>query len=765
MDDVAQIVPQPPAETSESLPTARKPVTDEGIKSYMSSRVVLEHNNTAVLVDAFRFTSPYKGMKERELRDTVGSTPGLFDCVYFLSHYHSDHYTGLHPNWKYGRIFTGEVTGDLLVHHLGMPTDRVIRLKRNRSYRISLSQRKLLHEDEMAGGQEYCAEWSCTDSDVLQVTLINANHCPGAEMLIFKHAQCGTILHTGDFRYNGSTDTCPSVSKLWCPAPLLGDDPILKTLRNCVDVLFLDNTFCDPAFVFPRQEESFHTALQLIKDSILNQYYRKYTQRTVVVTSGDDDYNNIAGSEVQKCSCAQSGSNESKQKKCIHVAIMVGAYTIGKERIALAIREALCATPIGEVRLDAHPPVHVHTQKKRLLESTDFCGDHFSVISNSCVESKPSDVASEENVQEHIVSSQPRLLASSIDFVETEVDLKVLSDVIDSTSISISSTVSTKPGSKKAPFQRSSSTSTTTGSNLFNSLENLVDDQVSCFATIFLTPLQALSYPNLSSSAREDVSATPSGQHERPPRSLFIWDKCYLPLDLFDSVVCIEPTGWAAPKLQHKGPQIIARKCEKTSIPYSEHSSFPELLEFVGYLKPKKIVPTVSVEQFKKQEPRFLEACSKLQANYGVMTPLTRFAHLFRSQTHAGELLEAAGFTKPVSKPAPPTSFFASLTGSTDSLLDGDSKNGSEVQASRNSSHNNDSRDSELNNEIVRKRSREEVIVNEVAQQSAAAPSRNNAHQRTYSSLSRKKPGSVTIVDDDDDVVFISSTKVCIEVD
>jgi hypothetical protein len=741
-------------------PPSRKPVTDEGIKTYMSSRVVMEYNHTAVLVDAFRFTAPYKGMKERELGAAANSTPGLFDCVYFLSHYHSDHYTGLHPNWKYGRIFTGEVTGNLLVQHLGMPQDRVVKLKRNRSYRILLSQRKLLEEDELSFGQEYSAEWKSTDDDILQVTLINANHCPGAEMLIFRHSQFGNILHTGDFRYNGSIETCPSIATMWCPAPLLGDDPILKTLRNCVDVMFLDNTFCDPTFVFPRQEQSFHVALRLIKESILNQYYRKHTQRTVVVTTGDDDYNSHAGSEMQKCSCPP-GSGASGKKKCIHVAIMVGTYTIGKERIALAIREALCATSKQQslssaARPHLHPPVHVHFQKKQLIESTEFCGDHFAVISSAADQSN--DVAEINKCEQQEASlSRPRILSSSVDFMETEVDLRILSDVIDSTNVPFGSESPTAKSSfsgTKKPFQRGAAAR----ANLFDSFDALIDDHVSCFVTIFMTPLQALSYSNLSSSAREEVSTTPSGQHERPPRTLFLWDKCYLPLDLFDSVVCIEPTGWAAPKLQHKAPQIIARKCEKSSIPYSEHSSFSELIDFVSYIKPKKIVPTVSVEQFKHQEPRFLEACSKLQANYGVMTPLTRFAHLFRSQTHAGELLESAGFPKIVSKAPPPASFAFVERSESSGPLGEDSrglKKIDEVPLSRSST-------ADKNGEHRRKRPREEPII-DVSESNALNLCESS--QRPNASSFSKKLSDVTVVDDDDDVVFISSTKVCIELD
>ena len=38
--------------------------------------------------------------------------------------------------------------------------------------------------------------------DTVQIRLVDANHCPGAAMIIVKGSR-GTVLHTGDFRFNG----------------------------------------------------------------------------------------------------------------------------------------------------------------------------------------------------------------------------------------------------------------------------------------------------------------------------------------------------------------------------------------------------------------------------------------------------------------------------------------------------------------------------------------------------------------------------------
>ena len=63
-----------------------------------------------------------------------------------------------------------------------------------------------------------------------EVTLFEANHCPGAVMFLFE-GQKGTVLHTGDFRFK---------------------EPMLDLFKGkFIDYLYLDNTFATTAEEFP----------------------------------------------------------------------------------------------------------------------------------------------------------------------------------------------------------------------------------------------------------------------------------------------------------------------------------------------------------------------------------------------------------------------------------------------------------------------------------------------------------------------------------
>ncbi|XP_050372696.1 DNA ligase 6 isoform X2 [Argentina anserina] len=148
--------------------------------------------NTRFAVDAFRHA-------------------GAFSISYFLSHFHSDHYTGLSPNWSQGLVFCSPTTARLLTHVLRVPSPFVVPLP--------LRQPLLI--------------------DGCHVLLLDANHCPGAVQFLFKLPNSQTFIHTGDFRFSHS----------------MPSDPLLAPFVNC-DAVFLDTTYCNPKFVFPSQQES-----------------------------------------------------------------------------------------------------------------------------------------------------------------------------------------------------------------------------------------------------------------------------------------------------------------------------------------------------------------------------------------------------------------------------------------------------------------------------------------------------------------------------
>ena len=89
----------------------------------------------------------------------------------------------------------------------------------------------------------------------------------------------------------------------------------------------------------------------------------------------------------------------------------------------------------------------------------------------------------------------------------------------------------------------------------------------------------------------------------------------------------IEPTGWAAgdanaPSRQEK---FIGDKIRIFRVAYSEHSSFTDLLDFIGFINPRIIVPTVSIAEYQKCEHLFCERASRLRSKYSNVQPLSRF--------------------------------------------------------------------------------------------------------------------------------------------
>ncbi|KAK9840432.1 hypothetical protein WJX74_009841 [Apatococcus lobatus] len=147
---------------------------------------------TGLIVDGFKYQSPV--IK-----------------AYLLSHAHSDHYGGITDNWERGPIYCSPITGRLIVHMLGIKPEFV-------------------HELPM--------DAPCMLEGV-EVTLVDANHCPGAVQFLFRLPTGETYVHCGDMRFS----------------PKLLKNPLLAAYRNCTAV-FLDTTYCNPRFTFPPQEES-----------------------------------------------------------------------------------------------------------------------------------------------------------------------------------------------------------------------------------------------------------------------------------------------------------------------------------------------------------------------------------------------------------------------------------------------------------------------------------------------------------------------------
>ncbi|KAL8827945.1 MAG: hypothetical protein Q9170_006810 [Blastenia crenularia] len=264
--------------------------------------------------------------------------PGLYICVdafrygavegckaYFLSHFHSDHYIGLTSSWCHGPIYCSRVTANLVRRQLRVDPKWVMDLEFDEKV-------------EVPGTQG------------VHVTMIPANHCPGSSLYLYekvvgkgKNPKLQRILHCGDFR------ACPAHVQ----HPLLRPDVIdmvsgKSTGQQKLDVCYLDTTYLTPKYAFPSQEEVIKACadmcVSLSKDRIdenddweqtkkeragsgMVKFIRKDSE-----TIKEETDDGIDGKALVK---------DVNTKRRGRLLVIVGTYSIGKERICLGVAKAL----------------------------------------------------------------------------------------------------------------------------------------------------------------------------------------------------------------------------------------------------------------------------------------------------------------------------------------------------------------------------------------------------------------------------------------
>ncbi|GAV80704.1 SAM_1 domain-containing protein/DRMBL domain-containing protein/Lactamase_B_2 domain-containing protein [Cephalotus follicularis] len=147
------------------------------------------------------------------------------DCSHwFLTHFHMDHYQGLTRSFCYGKIYCSLITARLVNMKIGIPWDKIQVLPINQKVNI--------------GG--------------IDVTCLDANHCPGSIIILFEPPNGKAVLHTGDFRFSEEMTS-------------MGVLPMRP-----IHTLILDTTYCNPQYDFPRQEAVIQFVIEAIQAEVFN---------------------------------------------------------------------------------------------------------------------------------------------------------------------------------------------------------------------------------------------------------------------------------------------------------------------------------------------------------------------------------------------------------------------------------------------------------------------------------------------------------------
>lgn len=280
--------------------------------------------------------------------------PGFFTCVdafrygavqgcnaYFLSHFHSDHYIGLTSTWCHGPIYCSHVTANLVKQQLRVDPKWVVDLEWEQ-------------KTELPGTQG------------VSVTMIPANHCPGSSIYLFEKVvgkglapKVQRVLHCGDFR------ACPAHVEHPLLKPDVMDAVTGKTKQQKIDVCYLDTTYLNPKYAFPSQEDVIQACadmcVSLNKTEVDDKdgWEKMKKERAgssmanfVRVDSKDE------GCEEGEAVTADNAGDLSKpaKKNRGQLLVIVGTYSIGKERICLGIAKALNSkiyAPPGKQRICA----------------------------------------------------------------------------------------------------------------------------------------------------------------------------------------------------------------------------------------------------------------------------------------------------------------------------------------------------------------------------------------------------------------------------
>lgn len=451
----------------------------------------------SILIDGFHYS--------------LNHIPKITDRHYFLTHYHSDHYTGLHTYWNDGIIYCSSITANLLKNVMKLHHHHLIQAR-------ELNQKYSLNHD-------------------IDYTFLDANHSPGAIMILFHIKSNQTYhLHTGDMRFHERMRSYPALQNI------------------NIDQLYLDTTYAHPKHSFIPQDIAINNMIMMMRE-----FFNKHDQH--------------------------------------HGIVYIGTYNLGKERILQRICEELLKKP--------------NNNDSRILESLPFSenGKVSSDAPPSSSSSPPMKGNSNKNNNNtpSPSSSSTRFLSKIYLDKEKYLIFQQIPDLLpyfdqgfftmnpfDANIHIVSMNFAGWIGSYFQPkFEFIEQSIKQLNEEKYKYLSQ--PKEFNEHQTKTTSPSSSsLYHSSMTTSSPPSNTTNSAPSSTRPSFSATSFPICPVEFLLFTHALVFIPTGWADSSNFYKSHAFQEKdNIAVQLIPYSEHSSYPELVEFVKFIKPREIVPTV----------------------------------------------------------------------------------------------------------------------------------------------------------------------------
>ncbi|EGU12908.1 putative DNA repair protein Pso2/Snm1 [Rhodotorula toruloides ATCC 204091] len=208
--------------------------------------------------------------------------------AYFLSHAHSDHYQNLNSSWSHGEIYASQTTINLIKLKLKLKDEYLFPLPMDKTVKVH----------------------------GIDVTLIDANHCPGSVLFLFEGPHTDPkspfsktpnrifrYLHCGDFRaspqhilHPSMSYPTPATSRMMArassstsqPSSSQPPDPLPGRTLKRLDAIYLDTTYLSPSYCFPAQELVISACAELVRERILGEGEERESQTPMPGLADDE---------------------------------------------------------------------------------------------------------------------------------------------------------------------------------------------------------------------------------------------------------------------------------------------------------------------------------------------------------------------------------------------------------------------------------------------------------------------------------------------